>query len=161
LHNVYISLGSNLGEQEANLRNALDRLSALGMVVAVSAFYETEPVEFTEQPWFLNCAVQLRTELSARQLLDGILQIEREMGRIRDQDKGPRIIDLDILLFDDLVVNEEGLTIPHPAMHKRRFVLEPLAEIAHEVIHPVFRKDIGQLLAALQEGQTVKKFTER
>jgi 2-amino-4-hydroxy-6-hydroxymethyldihydropteridine diphosphokinase len=154
---VYLSLGSNVGDREAHLREALTRLAAIGRVVAVSSFYETEPVEFTRQPWFLNCAVALETSKTPRELIAAILRIEEDMGRRRLQKKGPRSIDIDILLVGSLVVEEPELTIPHPAMHQRRFVLEPLAEIAPEVLHPVLNKTIRELRDALPEGQTVQK----
>ncbi len=154
---VYLSLGSNVGDRAANLTAAIDRMGALGKVIGVSSFYETEPVEFTAQPWFLNCAVGLDTEKMPRQLLSAILNIEKEMGRRRVQKKGPRNIDIDILLFGNSVVKTKGLSIPHPAMHERRFVLEPLAEIAPEVRHPVFRKTVRELKDALPPGQAVKR----
>ena len=138
---VYLSLGSNLGDRQANLRNATGRLLDLGYVQEVSSLYETEPVEFTDQPWFLNCAVAMRTELIPREFLAGILEIERSMGRQRTQPKGPRIIDIDILLFGAATINTPQLTVPHPAMAERRFVLEPLAEIAPDVKHPVAEED--------------------
>ena len=140
---VYLSLGSNVGDRETQLRNALARLGTTGRVAAVSSFYETEPMEFTQQPWFLNCAVALETSQTPQQLMTSILRIEQEMGRQRVQKKGPRIIDIDLLLFDSAVVNSPELTIPHPALHERRFVLEPLAEIAPEVRHPVLRKQFS------------------
>jgi 2-amino-4-hydroxy-6-hydroxymethyldihydropteridine diphosphokinase len=154
---VYLSLGSNLGDRAGNLNAAIERLRALGEVMAVSSFYETEPVEFTAQPWFLNCAVKLDTEKTATQLLDGILDMEQQLGRRRGQQKGPRVIDLDILLFGDSIVKAHGLTIPHPAMQERRFVLQPLAEIAPDARHPVFQRTIRELRDALPPGQTVRK----
>lgn len=162
IHLAYLSLGSNVGDREAQLRDALARLGALVRIAAVSSLYETEPVEFTEQPWFLNCVVALETSHTPQQLLRAILGIEQEMGRRRVQKKGPRVIDIDILLFDDAIVQDEitdseGLTIPHPAMQQRRFVLEPLAEIAPEVLHPVLKKTIRELRDALPEGQIVRK----
>lgn len=149
---AYLSLGSNLGDRAANLREAIQRLGELGKVKQVSSFYETEPVEFTQQPWFLNCAVELETALAPRDLLNGMLAIEHAMGRERIQPKGPRLIDLDILLYGDTVVHEHGLTIPHPAMHERRFVLEPLAEIAPQVMHPVVKTSVADLLKELPTG---------
>ena len=155
---AYLSLGSNLGDREANLREAIRRLGELGTVKKVSSFYETEPVEFTEQPWFVNCAVELQTILSARELLNGMLAIELAMGRERIQPKGPRLIDLDILLFGDLVVDEHGLTVPHPAMHERRFVLEPLAELAPGAVHPLLKRTISELLESLhRDSADVRK----
>lgn len=154
---AYLSLGSNVGDRAQQLRDAQARLSAAGRVFATSSLYETEPVEFTEQPWFLNCAVALETEKDPQELMAEILDIEKEMGRRRMQKKGPRSIDIDILLVGDAVIDSPELTIPHPAMHERRFVLEPLAEIAPEVQHPLLRKTIRELLDALPAGQTVRK----
>ena len=114
----------------ANLSAAVERLRTLGEVAAVSSLYETEPVEFAAQPWFLNCAVKLNTEKMPKQLINAVLDIEKEMGRKRLKKKGPRTIDIDILLFGNSIIDTKGLTVPHPAMHERRFVLEPLAEIA-------------------------------
>jgi len=153
---VYLSLGSNLGDRSANLRAAIERLGEAGTIRAVSGFYETEPVEFRDQPWFLNCVVALETSDSPEALLQRALAIEQEMGRLRMKDKGPRSIDIDILLSGDRVVEERGLKIPHPAMHQRRFVLEPLAEIAPEALHPLLRKTARELLADLPEGQVVR-----
>ncbi len=154
---VYLSLGSNLGDRPANLREAIARLTELGEVTSVSSYYETEPVDLLAQPWFLNCAVALATEKMPRQLLGGLQKIEQEMGRRRAQPKGPRVIDLDILLFGSSVVDTVRLTIPHAAMHERRFVLEPLAEIAPEARHPVFKRTVRELRDALPPGQQVKK----
>jgi 2-amino-4-hydroxy-6-hydroxymethyldihydropteridine diphosphokinase len=157
--NAYLSLGSNLGDREENLRAAIARLDPLGDITAVSSFYETEPVDFLDQPWFLNCVVLLETDLSAQMLLQRLLAIERAMGRERLQSKGPRLIDIDILLFGKEVIREPGLTIPHPALHERRFVLEPLAEIAPEVVHPVLKKSVTALLSSMpDQGQAVKQF---
>ena len=125
--------------------------------MVLSSFYETEPVEVTAQPWFLNCAVKLDTEKMPKLLLKGILDLEREMGRRRTQNKGPRNIDIDILLFGNSIVEAKGLTIPHPALHERRFVLEPLAEIAPEARHPVLKKTIREMRDGLPSGQAVKK----
>jgi 2-amino-4-hydroxy-6-hydroxymethyldihydropteridine diphosphokinase len=158
---VYLSLGSNVGDREANLHSAIERLRALGEVLAVSSFYETEPVEFTAQPWFLNCVVQLDTEKTAEQLLAGLLDVEQQMGRRRTQEKGPRTIDIDILLFGGLIIETKGLTVPHPAMHGRRFVLEPLAEIAPDVRHPALKRTIRELRDALPMGQAVRKLDKK
>jgi 2-amino-4-hydroxy-6-hydroxymethyldihydropteridine diphosphokinase len=153
---VYLSLGSNVGDREAQLRDAQTRLAAVGRVIEVSSFYETEPVEFTEQPWFLNCVVALETTNTPQDLMAAILRIEEEMGRRRVQNKGPRSIDIDILLFDDVIIDSTDLTIPHPAMHQRRFVLEPLAEIVPEALHPLLQKTIRELRDALPPGQAVR-----
>ncbi len=158
LNQVYLSLGSNVGDRQANLGKAVERLERKGRVVSVSSFYETEPVEFTHQAWFLNCAVSVETAETPEQLMATILQIEQEMGRQRVQPKGPRTIDIDILLIGDKVIDSPELTVPHPAMHKRRFVLEPLAEIAPTVLHPILKKTILELLRVLPSGQTVRKY---
>lgn len=154
---AYLSLGSNMGDRESHLRDAIARLEAAGRVRSVSSFYETEPVEFADQAWFLNCAVGLETSSPPEQLIAQLLEIERNMGRQRIQKKGPRVIDIDILLFGNVVVNAAGLTIPHPSMAQRRFVLEPLAEIAPEVRHPVLKKTIRELLDGLPSGQVVRR----
>lgn len=160
---VYLSLGSNLSDREANLNAAIERLRSLGEVRSTSSFYETEPVDNTRQPWFLNCVVALETEKMPKQLLSAVLSIEQEMGRRRNcsQPKGPREIDIDILLFGKSVVDTKGLTIPHPAMHQRRFVLEPLAEIAPDERHPVFKRTARELLEALPAGQAVRKLPQK
>ncbi len=160
---AYLSLGSNLGDREAHLRDAISRLATVGQVAAVSSFYEAEPVEVTNQPWFLNCAVALQTNRTPQQLMQALLEIERQMGRQRTHGKGPRTIDIDILLFGDTVVDSTEVTLPHPALQRRRFVLEPLAEIAPRALHPVLNKTARELLADLPAGQEVRKlqdFTE-
>jgi 2-amino-4-hydroxy-6-hydroxymethyldihydropteridine diphosphokinase len=150
-----IALGSNLesrfGDREANLREAVRRIEGLGEVLAVSSFYDTEPVGFVEQPRFLNGALVLRTELGAVELMRGLLGVERAMGRerVRALAKGPRVIDLDLLLYGDWVLWAEELILPHPAMAERRFVLAPLAEIVPEWVHPVLGVTVRELLAGL------------
>jgi 2-amino-4-hydroxy-6-hydroxymethyldihydropteridine diphosphokinase len=128
-------------------------------VLSVSSFYETEPVEFTCQPWFLNCAVELETERMPKQLLSSILSIEQELGRRRQDSrvKGPRVIDIDILLFGNSIIDTPQLTVPHPAMQHRRFVLEPLSEIAPEARHPILKLTVHELLAAMPPGPSVRK----
>jgi 2-amino-4-hydroxy-6-hydroxymethyldihydropteridine diphosphokinase len=158
---VYLSLGSNLGDRAANLQTAIAQLASLGEVGAVSSFYETEPVELTAQPWFLNCAVKLDTEKMPRQLIAGILALERGMGRQRKQKNGPRVIDVDILLFGSSIVDLSSVTVPHPKMHERRFVLEPLAEIAPEARHPALKRTVRELRGALPAGQAVRRLQSK
>lgn len=143
---AYIALGSNLGDREENLRTALKHLEAKGVrVVKVSTFIETEPYGVTDQPGFINAVCQVATELPPLELLRLLLSIEQEMGRVRLRRWGERNIDLDLLLYEDAVLESEELTLPHPDMHNRGFVLLPLAELAPEVVHPKLKKTIQEL----------------
>ena len=161
-HLVYLSLGSNLGDRAAHLRECILKLQEIGTIIHISSFYETEPLELREQPWFLNCAVELRTELEAQDLLAHVQLIESSLGRQREISKGPRTVDVDILLFDSLVIAHTNLEIPHPALEKRRFVLAPLAEIAPDVIHPKLRKTARELLRELpDEAGKVNRLASR
>jgi 2-amino-4-hydroxy-6-hydroxymethyldihydropteridine diphosphokinase len=144
---AYIGLGANLGDREANLRAALERLAELGPL-RVSSFRETDPVGVIDQPRFVNAVAELETDLSARDLLERLLEIERQLGRVRSREErwGPRTIDLDLLLYGDEVIDEPGLTVPHPRLAERRFVLEPLHELDPGLVLPDGRA-VGDLLA--------------
>jgi 2-amino-4-hydroxy-6-hydroxymethyldihydropteridine diphosphokinase len=150
-----IALGSNLssrfGAPAENLREAIHRLDDLGTVTAVSRFHDTEPVGYTQQPRFLNAVALIETDVAPLDLLRGLLAIERSMGRNRvsSPPKGPRIIDLDLLLYGNLILDDPALTLPHPSLHERRFVLAPLAEVAPNWQHPTLELSIQQLLQAL------------
>ena len=154
-HRTFISLGSNVGDRAANISGALRRLEIAGDVARVSALYETSPVEVTDQPWFLNAVAELRTAFEPEALMRTLLEIEQSMGRLRTQPKGPRNIDLDILLYDSLELHSSDLDIPHPSMHLRKFVLIPLAEIAPEVVHPTLKQTPRELLEALDSSDEV------
>ena len=146
---VYLSLGSNVGDREGNLRAALEHLNQAGIrILRVSPVYETEPVDLTGQRWFLNLAAEAEADLFPRQLLARTQKIERALGRVRTVPKGPRTIDIDILLFGNVVMNSQGLEIPHPRMAERRFVLIPLADLAPDLRHPVTRKTVREMLEA-------------
>lgn len=149
LHDVYFGLGSNLGDKEANLKLAIEKIEEqIGEVFSTSAFYVTEPVGFESDNTFLNAVCAVRTKLSAEEALSVSKSIEKAIGRLKksvNKQYADRIIDIDILLYDDLVLKTEELTIPHPHLHERDFVLTPLKEIASNFIHPVFRKRIGEL----------------
>ena len=152
LHTAHIALGSNLGDKEENLRRALELLDERGVeVVKVSTFICTEPYGVTDQPQFLNAVCQVRTSLEPLALLHTLLGIEQEMGRVRLRHWGERNIDLDLLLYEDVVMDTPELKLPHPDMQNRDFVLLPLFEIAPELIHPVLRKNIRELKEKLIE----------
>lgn len=154
---AYLSLGSNLGDRERNLRDALDLLAGPGLrVVRVSSFYETEPLEVRDQPWFLNAVAEVETELFPKQLLARIQKVEQQLGRKRTAPKGPRTIDIDILLYGSAVIDAEELQVPHPRLAERRFVLEPLAELAPDLRHPVSHRTVTEMLRAVA-GQQVRR----
>ncbi|MEK6285459.1 MAG: 2-amino-4-hydroxy-6-hydroxymethyldihydropteridine diphosphokinase [Acidobacteriota bacterium] len=189
---VYLGLGSNIGDREANLREAIERIKALGLEIkSESSLYETEPVGFTDQPWFLNQVIEttilagLTSEygpvlwdpeaiatVGAEAVLSELLKIEREMGRERTIANGPRVIDIDLLLFGDLIIahskddeewpfiDRNDVFVPHPRMHVRRFVLEPLCEIAPEIVHPVLKTSCRKILASLDDPSAVRLYNK-
>jgi 2-amino-4-hydroxy-6-hydroxymethyldihydropteridine diphosphokinase len=144
---AYLSAGSNLGNRWANIEYAVECLKQGSVVVQVSSFFETEPVGFLDQPWFLNIAIELDTPLLPFELLRLCQSIEVACGRVRTFANAPRILDLDILLYADTVMNEADLIIPHPRLPDRKFVLAPLAQIAPDVLHPILKKSVRSLLA--------------
>jgi 2-amino-4-hydroxy-6-hydroxymethyldihydropteridine diphosphokinase len=156
---VYLSLGSNLGDRALNLARARDLLSASLPIARASSLYETEPRDFPNQPWFLNQVIEVYGALFPRVLLTHTRMIEQRIGRRRTVAKGPRLIDVDILLYGDSVIHTEELEIPHPRMAERRFVLEPLAELAPELRHPVTRQTIRQMLTRVAD-QAVRRVQE-
>ena len=150
---AYIALGSNLGDKEANLRQALKMLLVKGLQIrSVSSFFKTEPYGVTDQPEFINAVAYVKTDLAPEKLLKLLLDTELEMGRVRLRHWGERNIDLDLLLYDDLIYYSEKLVLPHPDMQNRLFVLQPLSEIAADKIHPVYKKSIQNLLKSLTDG---------
>ena len=154
---AYLSLGSNLGDRQQNIRHAVERLEEAGLrVVQSSSVYETEPQDRRDQPWFLNTAIQVETRLFPKQLLALIHKIERELGRKRTLSKGPRVIDIDILLYGNFVIESAELQIPHARLAERRFVLEPLQEITPGLRHPITKKTVGDMLTHCA-GQVVRK----
>jgi 2-amino-4-hydroxy-6-hydroxymethyldihydropteridine diphosphokinase len=155
---AYLSLGTNVGDREKNLRDAIAALGRVGLrVIRVSSTYETEPVDYLDQPWFLNCAVEAETELKPAELLQALRGIETQMGSKKPVAKGPRLIDIDVLLYGDTVINTPELQIPHPRMHLRRFVLEPLGEIAPNARHPVLGLSVSEMLAQTPDKSAVRK----
>ena len=164
MHTVFISIGSNIGSKVENVRNIIAALGAPGdiRVTETSPLYRTEPVDFTDQDWFVNAVVRVETGLDPWALLERLGRLEQEAGRVRGKQRfGPRIIDLDIILYDDLVMETEKLTLPHPRMHKRCFVLQPLCDIDPTVIHPVLKLRVEELLArADAPGQGVVPLDE-
>jgi|SRR5437879_2398681 len=157
-HNVYLSLGSNLGDRAKNLRDAIAALRKAGIdVKRISSTYETEPVDYLDQPWFVNVALEADTELAPTALLRALRGIETQMGSKKLIAKGPRLIDMDVLLYGNKVIDTPELQIPHPRMHLRRFVLKPLAEIAPIMRHPVLGLSVSEMLARTPDKSVVRK----
>lgn len=151
---VYLSIGSNIGDKKENCINGLNKITedGVGCVTAVSKYYQTSPVDYTDQDWFVNLAAEIETDLTPENLLAELKRIERELGTVKKEVRfGPRIIDLDILLFDDRVIESGDLGIPHKRMQERVFVLKPLCDIAPELVHPVLDKTMEQLLTDIND----------
>lgn len=158
MNKAYLLIGGNMGNREQNLANARLLIEEYcGHITHISSVYETAAWGVTDQPAFLNQAIEIETELNAKQLIRRILKTEKKMGRIRKQKMGPRNIDIDILFFDQAVYNYPFLNVPHPQLHNRRFALLPMAEIAPDFIHPVFEKNIMQLLDECPDTLAVNK----
>lgn len=155
---VYLSLGANIGDREANLRAAIAALLPIGVQVErLSQLYETEPVDYLDQPWFLNCVVEANTELTPQALLQALRSIEAQLRGEKQFAKGPRKIDLDILLYGNETIATPDLQIPHPRMLQRRFVLAPLAEIAPQLRHPSWPATAAALLHGLTDPSQVRR----
>jgi 2-amino-4-hydroxy-6-hydroxymethyldihydropteridine diphosphokinase len=152
-----LGLGSNVGDREENIRRALSLIGEFATVGAVSSIYETEPMYLEGQNWFFNCVVAVDTELQPAVLLGRLMEIEREMGRVRGERYGPRVIDIDVLFYGDLIISEPGLEIPHPKVAERPFVLVPLGEIRPDFVHPVAKVKVTALRDALRDGKRVVK----
>ncbi len=162
-HTAYISIGSNLGDKLENCRSGIAALAGSGTsrLVDQAQIYRTEPVDYKDQDWFVNTVVKIQTRLDPIGLLENLQSIERKAGRIRDAKRfGPRILDLDILVYEDVVMNTPRLVIPHPRMHKRRFVLKPMCDIDPDMKHPVFQRSMRALLDNVDEaGQRMIELT--
>ena len=155
----FISLGSNIGEREKNLAQAIELLEKKGVkILKKSSIYETSPVGNKEQPWFLNQVLEVRSDSKPKTFLRLVLSIEKRMGRTRMVPRGPRCLDIDILLAEDKIVHSEVLTIPHPELANRNFVLLPLKEIAHDTIHPVLKETIGDLWLKSKDRSIVRSY---
>jgi 2-amino-4-hydroxy-6-hydroxymethyldihydropteridine diphosphokinase len=151
-----IGLGSNLGNRQRNIEDAIKILEQTMKLIKVSSLYESEPMYLKDQPWFVNCVVKFESELDPIKILKFLQDTEREMGRTRSVRYGPRIIDLDILFSGSAIIQSDTLKVPHPKIRERRFVLEPLAEIEPGFIHPVYRTSIAKLLRNLKSKETVR-----
>ena len=161
-HTAYISVGSNIGDKFLNCQKGISALTKSGrsVIIGKSNFYKTEAVDYTDQDWFVNSAVKIETTLDPFQLLDELKEIEKHAGRVENSIRyGPRILDLDIIFYDDIVVNSSRLIIPHPKMHKRRFVLRSICDIGPELVHPVLKMDMQYLLDSLDDkGQRIVQY---
>ncbi|MBN1252900.1 MAG: 2-amino-4-hydroxy-6-hydroxymethyldihydropteridine diphosphokinase [Bacteroidales bacterium] len=160
MHRIFLSLGSNLGEKVINLKMALKKINeTIGQIKKVSSFYETEPWGFETDKWFINIVAEISTNLDAKSLLISLLEIEKEIGRKRNNNQqrySSRLIDIDILFYDDLIIEKSNIQIPHKQLHKRIFVLNPLNEIAADFIHPILKLSISELLQKCDDKTQIK-----
>ena len=156
---AYIGIGSNLGTPGKNCIEAIEKISSTKdiKIISRSSFYQTEPIGEVQQDWFVNSAIKIKTNLSPTHLLSALLNIESAMGRTREEKWGPRLIDLDLLFYGNLILEKKGLTLPHPEIQKRKFVLIPMSEIAESLVHPTLKKTIKTLLQESSDGTVVKK----
>ncbi len=159
MNNVYISLGSNIGDREKNIKTAISELAQLGTIIDKSNIYETEPVGLKDQEDFLNMVLSLETDLSPTELIIKTQEIEHKIGRIREVANGPRKIDIDILTYGMKIIDTDNLKIPHPRMHKRKFVLLPLSEIAPKILHPILKSTVQEMLKKLKSNEKVTIWT--
>ncbi len=159
---VIIGLGSNIGDKGGNLKEAIERIATFRgtTIEKVSSFYKTDPVGYLEQDWFVNAVVKVLTNMAPPEMLHALLEIESVLGRVRDKRWGPRIIDIDILFFGNEIITQNHLIIPHRQLHRRKFVLKPLKEIAPGFIHPVFKKSVLDLYEELESDEKVIKIEE-
>ena len=160
-HTAYIGIGSNLGTPGRNCVEAIEKISTNDhiKIISKSSFYKTAPIGDIEQDWFINSVIRVDTKLNPKELLLTLLNIESEMGRIRKEKWGPRLIDLDLLFYDKLILNQKGITLPHPEIQKRNFVLVPLNEISENLTHPILKKTVKTLLQESSDDTEVKKLT--
>jgi len=156
---IYIGLGSNMGNKEENIRKAIECIKEKCKILKTSSLYETEPVGYEQQDWFFNGVIKAETELEAQPLLKFLQEIEEKLGRVRKIKDGPRIIDLDLLLYGDQIITDENLIVPHPRMQERGFVLIPLNEIEPNFVHPILQKTIQILLSELPKEKEVRKIS--
>jgi len=164
LATAYLSLGSNLGDRLQNLKRAISLIEEsdkISIQNGSAVVYETEPVGYENQRWFLNLVLEVETSLDPLPLLDHLLSVEEQMGKKREKKRGPRNIDVDILLYDNRIVNSDRLTVPHPRMHQRRFVLIPLTQIAPQLLHPLLKKTVKELLDGCEDKSIVKLYPEK
>ena len=161
LEKVYIGIGSNLGNRQNHCEWAIEQLRQLPstQVTKISSFFETEPVELEDQHWFINAVVEIQTDLSPEELLASCRSLEESLGRVRAVRYGPRTIDLDLLFYGQQVMNTEELTLPHPRLHERQFVLIPLVEIAPDLFHPVQKASVKSLMDKIPDQKTVRRLS--